>query len=156
MTQKPKIQYVGQFYVHGSEAQVPAHPQRKKTKTQLPQSRVDRTAKIYIDPVAILSIGVAVLMLVVMVLGALQIRDDWAQYDRMHDRVSQLRQENALLHFRYRNTYHLDEVRTKAENMGLIPKDSVKTQTFRLTLPEPEAETTLWDDIVWFFDELLP
>ena len=32
MTEKPKIQYIGQFYVPGSEAQVLAPKKKKKNK----------------------------------------------------------------------------------------------------------------------------
>ena len=40
MVQKPKIQYVGQFYVHGSEARkLELQQEKKKAKTSLPAVR---------------------------------------------------------------------------------------------------------------------
>ena len=51
MNQKPKIQYVGQFYVHGSEArQLQLQEQKRQAKTKLPHARVQKIEKIYVDP----------------------------------------------------------------------------------------------------------
>ena len=74
MTEKPKIQYIGQFYVPGSEAQVLApKKKKKKAKTKLPIAKQEQVKAIYIDPVALIGITVAVVMLAVMVVGALQL-----------------------------------------------------------------------------------
>lgn len=156
MTNKPKIQYVGQFYVHGSEAQAVAHQtQRRRARTQLPQMRREKVEKIYVDPVALAGIGVAVLLLVVMVMGALRIHTAWGQYEQMKDRVYDLRQENLVLSHQYRSTYDLTEIRTKAEAMGMIPKEEAKTITVRVTVPEPAPEVTWLDDLKWFLEGLL-
>ena len=89
MTEKPKIQYIGQFYVPGSEAQVLApKKKKKKAKTKLPIAKEEQVKAIYIDPVALIGITVAVVMLAVMVVGALQLRSDWAQYEQMSNYVS--------------------------------------------------------------------
>ena len=65
MNQKPKIQYVGQFYVHGSEArQLQLQEQKRQAKTKLPLARMQKIEKIYVDPVALAGIAVAVLLLV--------------------------------------------------------------------------------------------
>ena len=43
MNQKPKIQYVGQFYVHGSEArQLQLQEQKRQAKTKLPLARIQK------------------------------------------------------------------------------------------------------------------
>ena len=64
MTEKPKIQYIGQFYVPGSEAQVLApKKKKKKAKTKLPIAKQEQVKAIYIDPVALIGITVAVGML---------------------------------------------------------------------------------------------
>ena len=70
MTEKPKIQYIGQFYVPGSEAQVLApKKKKKKAKTKLPIAKQEQVKAIYIDPVALIGITVAVVMLAVMVVA---------------------------------------------------------------------------------------
>ena len=98
MNQKPKIQYVGQFYIHGSEArQVELQEKKKHSKTKLPLERLRKAEVVYVDPVAILGITVALVMLVVMVLGALQLQDDWAAYRVMSNYLSKLNSDNAEL-----------------------------------------------------------
>ena len=75
MNQKPKIQYVGQFYVHGSEARkLQLQEEKRQAKTKLPLARIKAIEKIYVDPVALVGIAVAVMMLVTMVLGAIQLK----------------------------------------------------------------------------------
>ena len=112
MTEKPKIQYIGQFYVPGSEAQVLApKKKKKKAKTKLPIAKQEQVKAIYIDPVALIGITVAVVMLAVMVVGALQLRSDWAQYEQMSNYVSQLNRDNAELERTYRDGYDLEDIR---------------------------------------------
>mgnify|MGYP001050459146 CR=1 FL=1 len=119
MTEKPKIQYIGQFYVPGSEAQVLApKKKKKKAKTKLPIAKQEQVKAIYIDPVALIGITVAVVMLAVMVVGALQLRSDWAQYEQMSNYVSRLNQNNAELERTYRDGYDLEDIRDKALALG--------------------------------------
>ena len=145
MTEKPKIQYIGQFYVPGSEAQVLApKKKKKKAKTKLPIAKQEQVKAIYIDPV----------MLAVMVVGALQLRSDWAQYEQMSNYVSRLNQNNAELERTYRDGYDLEDIRDKALALGMVPVEEVPSRTITVTLSQPKPERTLWDDIVWFFGGL--
>ena len=76
MVQKPEIQYIGQFYVYGSEARQAAPKQsQRKSKYLLPEIRPQREQWIYVDPVALCAMVVAVVMLVALALGALQISE---------------------------------------------------------------------------------
>lgn len=156
MTQKPKIQYIGQFYVHGSEARALQRQQQKKAKTKLPQVRHQQIQRIYVDPVALTGIVAAVCLLVAMTLGALRIQDDWAEYAVMKDHVYELKQQNLVLNHQYRGTYDMEEVRSKATAMGMIPKEEAQTRTIQVTVPTPEPERTWLDDVKWFIDGLLP
>lgn len=154
MAQKPKIQYIGQFYIHGSEARKLEEPAPQKPKTKLPLAQLQKVEKIYVDPVAIMGIAVAVVMLVVMLVGALQLRDDWAEYERMSTYVSQLKQTNAEKAETYRSSYDLEDIRIKATALGLVPKSEVETMTVTVTLPEPEPEVSRIDEIKWFLEGL--
>ena len=137
MTEKPKIQYIGQFYVPGSEAQVLApKKKKKKAKTKLPIAKQEQVKAIYIDPVALIGITVAVVMLAVMVVGALQLRGD-AELERT-----------------YRDGYDLEDIRDKALALGMVPVEEVPSRTITVTISQPKPERTLWDDIVWFFGGL--
>ena len=155
MVNKPEIQYVGQFYVYGSEAKKLEPKQKiKKAKTRLPLARLEKIEKIYVDPVATVAIAVAVVMLVVMVLGALQLQTAWEEYEVMSQYVSNLKRDNAQLESDYRSGYDLEEIEAKALAIGMVPIDQVQTMTVTVTSPEPKPEVTLWDDIVWFFSGL--
>lgn len=106
MVRKPDIQYVGQFYTYGSEAKEVAL-QPKKAKTTLPLERLRNIQQIYVDPVAWFGIAVSIVMVITMVIGALNIRNAWAEYEVMHGYVTELQQENVRLELRYQLEYPL-------------------------------------------------
>ena len=155
MNQKPKIQYVGQFYVHGSEArQLQLQEQKRQAKTKLPLARIQKIEKIYVDPVALAGIVVAVVMLVTMVLGAVQIKRDWDRYEQVSAYVSELKKENARLNHAYRLSYDLEDIKSKALAMGLVPKSELETVSITVTVPEREPVLTRSDEIRLFLEAL--
>lgn len=155
MNQKPKIQYVGQFYVHGSEArQLQLQEQKRQAKTKLPLARIQKIEKIYVDPVALAGIVVAVVMLVTMVLGAVQIKRDWDRYEQASAYVSELKKENARLNHAYRLSYDLEDIKSKALAMGLVPKSELETVSITVTVPEREPVLTRSDEIRLFLEGL--
>ena len=154
MNQKPKIQYVGQFYVHGSEARALELQEKKQAKTKLPLAKLETIEKIYVDPVALVGIAVAVVMLAVMILGTIQLQSDWACYQQMADYVTELKTENARLTSIYRGGYDLEDIEMKALAMGLVPRSELKTITVSVIRPEPQPVMT-WDQkVVRFWNEL--
>ena len=156
MSQKPKIQYVGQFYIHGSEArQLELQEKKKQAKSKLPLERLRKIEVVYLDPVAIFGIVTALVMLTVMILGVLQIRKDWAEYRVMSDYVSRLNSENAELQADYRSQYDLEDIRIKATALGMVPKAELEVRTVYVTIPQPEPEMTWLEEIQWFLSGLL-
>ena len=155
MNQKPKIQYVGQFYVHGSEARAfQLQEQKRQAKTKLPLARIQKIEKIYVDPVALAGILVSVVMLVTMVLGAVQIKRDWDQYEQVSAYVSELKKENARKNHAYRLSYDLEDIKSKALAMGLVPKSELQTMAVTVTVPEKEPELTRTEEIRLFLEGL--
>ena len=155
MNQKPKIQYVGQFYVHGSEArQLQLQEQKRQAKTKLPLARIQKIEKVYVDPVALAGIVVAVVMLVTMVLGAVQIKRDWDRYEQVSAYVSELKKENARLNHAYRLSYDLEDIKSKALAMGLVPKSELETVSITVTVPKREPVLTRSDEIRLFLEGL--
>ena len=155
MNQKPKIQYVGQFYVHGSEArQLQMQKEKRQAKTRLPLLRMQAIEKIYVDPVALTGLAGAVVMLVCMVVGACQIRSSWQEYKQMSHYLSELQRENARLEHTYHISYDMEEVEAKALAMGLVPMEQIPTMSVRVRMPAPEVEETAWDEFVWFMKGL--
>ena len=155
MNQKPKIQYVGQFYVHGSEArQLQLQEEKRQAKTRLPLAGIQKIEKVYVDPVALTGIVVAVVMLVTMVLGAIQIKRDWDQYEQVSAYVSELKKENARKNHAYRLSYDLEDIEMKALAMGLVPKSKLETMTVAVTVPEKVPEMTRMEEIRFFLEGL--
>ena len=155
MNQKPKIQYVGQFYIHGSEArQLELQEKKKHAKSKLPLERLRKVEVIYLDPVAIFGIVTALVLLAVMTVGVLQIRDDWKDYQTMSNYVSRLNSENAELKADYRSQYDLEDIRVKAEALGMVPKSQLEVRTVYVTIPQPEPERTWVEEIQWFLSGL--
>ena len=154
MTRKPEIQYIGQFYVHGSEARQLETAKPKKPKTRLPIAKLEKIEKVYVDPVALVAIAVAVVMLVVMVMGVLQIKADWEEYAVMASYVHQLKQTNHEKTEEFRGTYDLQDIRVKANAMGMIPKSDAETMTIRITEAERVPEPTFLDNVRWFLGGL--
>ena len=157
MIQKPKIQYIGQFYTHGSEArklELEQEQQKRKAKTKLPLAKLEKIEVVYIDPVAVIGIAVALVMLITMVVGATQLKTDWESYNIMSGYVSRLKLENAKLTDRYRAGYDLDDIASKAQAMGLVAAEELATTTIQVTLPEPEHVTTWEEELVWFWNGL--
>ena len=155
MNQKPKIQYVGQFYIHGSEArQLELQEKKKHAKSKLPLERLRKVEVIYLDPVAIFGIVTALVLLAVMMVGVLQIRDDWKDYQTMSNYVSRLNSENAELKADYRSQYDLEDIRVKAEALGMVPKSQLEVRTVYVTIPQPEPERTWLEEIQWFLSGL--
>ena len=155
MNQKPKIQYVGQVYVHGSEArQIQDPAPKRQPRPILPLTGIQTIEKIYVDPVALLGIAVAVVMLVTMVLGAVQIKRDWDRYEQVSAYVSELKRENARKNHAYRLSYDLDDIKSKAQAMGLVPKSELQTMAVTVTVPEPEVELTRMEEVRLFLEGL--
>ena len=156
MSQKPKIQYVGQFYIHGSEArQLELQEKKKQAKSKLPLERLRKIEVVYLDPVAIFGIVTALVMLTVMILGVLQIREDWKEYRVMSNYVSRLNSENAEMRADYRSQYDLEDIRVKAQALGMVPKSDLEVRTVYVTIPQPEPEMTWLEEVQWFLSGLL-
>lgn len=155
MVQKPKIQYVGQFYVHGSEARaLELEEERKKAKARRPLARLQQVELIYVDPVAVVSIVVSFVMLAAMVTGVLALKNDWAEYEQMATYVSFLNKQNAKLEKEYREGYDLEDIRSKALALGMVSPDELETRAVTVTMPVKEPEPNRVDQIRQYFEDM--
>lgn len=157
MARKPDIQYVGQFYVHGSEARAPEiKPIPKPVKRPVAQPRPEKKMELLVDPVALASIAVAAVMLVLMVVSTMHYVQALTDYQNMEQYVISLQDENARLshELQINDAYDLDSIRTTALTMGMIPAGEAETAQITLNIPQPEPEPTFWDNLTWFFQGL--
>ena len=153
MDQKPVIQYVGQFYVYGSEVKV-----KKKSEPRrpmLPSVKAARERKVYIDPMAVGGIALAVCILVALVVGGIRLSACMTGYNAAEATLSELKRENARLEHAYRTSLNLESVKTRAEELGMIPQSEAARASIRVTVPEHKGEISAWENFVWFLSGLL-
>ena len=155
MAQKPKIQYIGQFYVHGSEARaLELEEQRKQAKARRPLARLQQVELIYLDPVAVVSILVSVIMLATMLTGVMALKEDWAAYEQMATYVSYLNKQNSDLEKEYRAGFDLADIESKALALGMVPREELQNRTVTVTVPEKEPELSRVQQIKTYFEDM--
>lgn len=153
MVRHPEVQYI-RFYTDGSAARKVevANPVRK-TKT-VPKTRKKKKIVLYVDPLAILGILTAVVMVIVMLCSMAKLEEAEAETAAMEQYVAQLREENAMLQDEYEAGYDIQEVERTALALGMIPME----QAQHVTLEKPSTpavqletrETDAWDWIYTF------
>ena len=148
MAQKTEIQYVGQFYVFGSEAPQPK-VQPKKSRAKRPELHLGRLQKVYVDPVALCGVLIAVVMLSFLIAGAYHLRDTRAAYDQMKTQLVDLKRENLKLNHEYHTSYNLEEIRAQAEKLGMVDAEEAERFTVFFSVPKEEEKNSAWDDFVW-------
>lgn len=156
MANKPQIQYINRFYTPGSEAQkVDLKPTPRKARTTLPKAAPPvEKIRIQLDPVALCSMVVAIAMLVLMAVGMIQYSTAVEEHEAVASYLTQLQDNNAVLEHEFRTGYDLEWIEEQALAIGMIPREEAMTFTVSVTIPEPEAERTWWDDAVWFMEGL--
>lgn len=155
MVRKPDIQYIGQFYIPGSEAPAVAPKHNgKRNKTVLPKAKPLKKICIAVDPIALAAIAVSAVMLVLMIVGAHRYMAVCGDYQQMSGYVIALQNRNVVLREEFENTVDLADIEQKALGLGMIPANEAETIPIRVTLPEPVSEPTLWENIMWFLKGL--
>lgn len=145
-----EVRYVN-FYTVGSAAYKVEPTQAQQTKkAQLPKPRKARKIRVYVDPMAVLGMTVAFVMLIMMISGMVQLHGVRQQEQRMEAYVQQLQQENAKLEEQYHAGYDPEEIYEMATAMGMIPADQAQHIQVQVTLQEPEAEPTGWENFCKF------
>ena len=154
MAQRVDIQYV-QFYTQGSAARKVA-PAISVHTGALPQVRKHKRKNLYVDPVAVIGIAVAVCMLVMMLAGVSQLKQAQRNTIAMEQYVEQLREENKQLQVRFDEGCDLDAIEKTALALGMVPGESVENTMIHVEVPqEPVVEkTTLWQKIGTFLTGL--
>ena len=154
MDQKPVIQYVGQFYVYGSEVKAPKKKPSAK-RMVLPKPKPGKERRVYVDPVAVGGIVLAVVVLVALVAGALQLSACMQDYNDAMDTLTELKRENAKLEHAYRTALDLDTLREQAEKLGMVPAEEAEHMGIQVTVPRRDPEPTAWENFLWFLSGLL-
>ena len=107
-----------------------------------------------IDPLAIAGILMAVVMSVLMVVGMVKLETASQELQTMESYVQTLSQENVQLQQTFREGYDLEEVKTTALALGLVPKDQVQHITLRVPPEQVVEEPTSWERFCTFLTGL--
>jgi len=153
MAKRPDVEYI-RFYTDGSAALKLESAVQAEVSAQRAPRKIKRK-KIYVDPVAMLSILVALCMLVTVVTGFVRLKQANDQVAVMQAYVDHLEAENAVLTHRYQSGYDLDAVRRTALALDMIPAEEATHITIQIP-PETEQITnpTLWEQLGTFLTGL--
>ena len=154
MAKKYNIEYVN-FYTDGSTARKIA-PALRPVKEIVSKPRTLKRKVLYLDPVAVLGITVAVCMLIVMLAGLLVLYNARSETAAMQQYVDQLETKNSQLSQSYADGYDLEEVERTALALGMVPRAQVQQIQIRMAAP-PVAQVqtpTVWEQISIFLTSL--
>ncbi len=155
MTEKPDIEYISRFFVPGSDApQVAPKFREKKAEKALPEAIPAKVVTLHMDPIAVCSVVVAVVLLVMMLVSVVQFEKACQDFQSMEIEISRLRDENVNLKHDYHANLDLSFIEEQAVALGLVPMSEVKTIRVEVTIPPVEPEPTVWDDFIWFLEGL--
>ena len=147
MAKREDIQYV-RYYAYGSAAVKTQPEQRRSVRTEAQPVPAAEPILVPFSPVAVFGAAVAVVMLVLVLVGFVQLNRQNNEIQTMELYMSSLKSENYALNKEYQAGYDLEEIRTAAEAMGLVPIEQVKHVTIHI--PEPEVVVELpWYQQLW-------
>jgi hypothetical protein len=107
-----------------------------------------------VDPVAVVGIVVAVVLMVMLLSGAVQLFKTRQETAALRSYVVQLQEKNAQLRDTYASGYDPEEIRTIAQTMGMVPKASVSHLQIDVTVPQAPVQPTAWEAFWQFFMEM--
>lgn len=153
MARRTEVQYV-QFYTAGSAAYKFEPISQPKKKAALPKQRRMKKIRIYVDPVAIAGVCLALVMLVMMFAGLDQWQQARQQEAQLQAYVTQLQTENTQLQEKYHAGYDPQEIYEIATAMGMIPAQQAQRVQVTVSAPVVEEEPTAWDNFCMFLTGL--
>lgn len=152
MAQRIDIRYV-QYYTDGSTARKVA-PVAPIETIKLPRVKKQKRITICIDPIAVVSIGMALVMAVLIVLGTLQLNAAREEMQTMAAYVDTLQQENAQLQQNFTESYDIEQIKRTALALGMVPMEQVEHITVSLPPVEEMVEPTAWERFTTFLTGL--
>ena len=75
-------------------------------------------------------------------------------YRIAQQRVFELQNQNVTLTAQYRSGYDLEEVRSAALALGMIPVEEAQVMNLHVTVPVKRPEPTFLEDMIWFLEGL--
>ena len=149
MAKRDEIQYV-RYYATGSTAvKLDPQPERRK-KTRPAAKPVQEQITIPIDPLAIVGTVVAIVMVLCVIVGFVQLNHANDQVAQAQSELSALKNQHYELEKNYENGYDLADVADAAKAMGLVPVSEVQQITIHIPEPEVVEELPWWQE--WWME----
>ena len=153
MAQRPNVEYI-RFQTCGSSALKPEPVVRRKSAPKA-APRKARRIKLFVDPVAVLSIFVAVCMLATVLTGFARLDQACRERDAMAEYVQELEAEQATLRHRYESGYDLEAVRRTALALDMISAEEAPRISVEIPAETEEVpQLTLWERLGTFLTGL--
>ena len=147
MARQFDVQYIS-AYTDGSAARKLEIPKPRKTARKNTAKRSKKIV-LHIDPMAILGILVAGVMMIALTVGVVKLLNARQELEAMDAYVQTLRQEHVALQEEYDAGYDLETVRQTAQALGMVPVEQVKQITIQVQTPET-AQPSGWEQIRLF------
>ena len=148
MAKQPDIQYIN-AYVSGSMAyQMERKPAKQQAK--LPKMRRKKRLVVRIDPVAVMGIVAAAVLLIALCVGFFQLQDARAETAALGGYVTELQNQRQELQARYEAGYDLAEVERIATALGMVPVEEIETVEISVYVPQKTEEPTGWESFRTF------
>ena len=148
MARQPEIQYI-RYYTDGSAARKVAPLAPLKT-LKLPKIRLKKRITLHVDPLAIAGILMAVVMMVLMAVGVANLNTASQELQIMESYVQTLTEENVQLNNTFQEGYDLQEIKTTALALGMVPKEQVQHISIRIPPEIVEEEPNSWERFYTF------
>ena len=140
-------------YVNGSAARKLDIPM-PRVAPKAPKVKKQKRTVVYVDPVSILGIVIAAVMLVLMSVGCVRLVHARQEVAVMQDYVTTLRRENADLQEQYITGFEPEEVRKTALGLGMIPQEQVRRVSVQVTVPQEAEQSGGWQAFLTFMSGL--
>jgi hypothetical protein len=154
MAKKHDILYVN-FYTGGSAAHkielTPPQPRYPEPAVE-PQAKPKQRTVVYVDPLAMVSIAVSVVMLVLMVVGMMTLTEAHTKENQIADSLQLLQAENVRLQAEFDDLYDPAVIKDTALALGMVPVEQVEHRTIQvMPVEEIPEEPTFWEQVQDFF-----
>jgi hypothetical protein len=151
MAKGPEIQYI-RLYTEGSTARSVDFnvPQKKRNKTRLPKLQPQKKRVIRLDPMALMGMLVAGVMMILMVVGCVQLNSARQEAERYSEYVVTLQDKNTELQKTYQSGYDLEQIEEMAIALGMVPREQAQHVEVRVEIPEISQEPTGWERFTTF------
>ena len=148
MARQFDVQYIS-AYTDGSAARKLELPKPRKSTRKRPTARRSRKIVLYVDPMAILGILVAGVMMIALTVGVCKLVNARQEMLAMDSYVQTLREENAALQQEYDAGYDLENVRQTALALGMVPAEQAQHMQVQVQVPQPK-EPSGWEQLRTF------